>query len=77
MNKKTNKDFYDDGHTVYNMDVDGMPHRNFKNKSDIILTKKERKAMIMAAITHYIPIVIGVIMCFLVTMIILYFWLVK
>ena len=34
MNKKTNKEFYDDGHTVYNMDVDGMPHRNFKNKSD-------------------------------------------
>ena len=41
MKKKDKDEFIDDGHIVYNMDIDGMPHRFPKNKSDIILTKKE------------------------------------
>ena len=73
MSKK--RQFIDDGHTVYNMDVDGMPHRRIKNKDGINLTKKERKAVIIAALAHYLPYVIGAIVCFGLAMILLYFWL--
>lgn len=74
MSKKIKKEYVDDGHTIYNMDVDGMPHR-IKQSDNIGLTKKERKAMIKAAFAHYIPIFLGVIICFLLTMFIIYLWL--
>ena len=67
--------FVDDGHTIYNMDVDGMPHRTIKTKNGISLTKKERKAVILAALAHYMPIVLMAIFCFGITMILMYFWL--
>lgn len=73
MSKKEKQKFIDDGHTIYNMDIDGMPHR--VKKSSIGLTKKERNAMIRAAFAHYIPIFLGVIICFLLTMFIIYLWL--
>lgn len=78
MSKKNKKIKYeDDGHTIYNMDVDGMPHRRTSSKgnNNIDLTKEERRAMIKAAIGHYLPILLGVIGCFLLAMIIIYFWL--
>ena len=28
MKKNKKEKYVDDGHTIYNMDVDGMPHRN-------------------------------------------------
>lgn len=73
MKKKVK--YVDDGHTIYNMDIDGMPHRIPKNKDGIQLTKKERKAIIKAAFSYYLPIIFGVIICFLLTMVLLYFWL--
>ncbi|MGM9899420.1 MAG: hypothetical protein ACI32E_02425 [Bacilli bacterium] len=77
MSKKSKKNTYvDDGHTIYNMDVDGMPHRRVKPKNDgLDLTKKERKAIIKAALAHYLPILLGVIGSFFLTMILIYLWL--
>ncbi len=77
MKKKTKKvEYIDDGHTIYNMDVDGMPHRRFKPKNDDLnLTKKEKKAIIKAAFSYYLPIFIGVIICFIIAMVVIYFWL--
>ena len=48
MSKKSKKNTYvDDGHTIYNMDVDGMPHRRVKPKNDgLDLTKKERSQIL-------------------------------
>lgn len=76
MPKKRKQKFVDDGHTVYNMDIDGMPHRIPKATDDSVsLTKKEKNAMIKAALGHYLPIVLGVCLCFFVAMLIMYFWL--
>lgn len=75
MGKKKNKIKYiDDGHTIFNMDVDGMPHRP-KSKNSVYLTKPERKALIKAAFSHYMPILIGVIVCFLIAMLLIMLWL--
>ncbi len=74
--KKKKQKFIDDGRTIYNMDVDGMPHRRKKeDPNGVYLTKKERKAAIIAAILHFMPILFGVILCFTIVMVLLYFWL--
>lgn len=73
--KKIKPKYIDDGHTIYNMDVDGMPHKRPKNNENLGLTRKERRAVIRAALLHFIPILIGIIICFTLVMILLYFWL--
>ncbi len=72
--KKIKPKYVDDGHTIYNMDVDGLPKRS-KIKNDLGLTPKERRAVIRAALLHFIPILLGVILCFTLAMLLLYFWL--
>ena len=43
--KKKKQKFIDDGRTIYNMDVDGMPHRRKKeDPNGVYLTKKERNS---------------------------------
>jgi hypothetical protein len=74
-NKSKKKEYIDDGHTIYNMDVDGMPHRIPKNNNNIGLTRSERRAAILAALGHFLPILFGVLLCFFVTMLLIYFWL--
>ena len=69
MSKK--EKYIDDGHTIYNMDVEGLPNRIEKRPS-IGLTKKERKAMIKAAFQRYLPMLIMVIACYGIEMLLLY-----
>lgn len=74
--KKKKQKFIDDGRTIYNMDVDGMPHRRKKeDPNGVYLTKAERRAAIIAAILHFMPILFLVIFCFTIVMVLLYFWL--
>ncbi len=73
-NKKEKKEYVDDGHTIYNMDVDGMRHRRIKS-GNVYLTKKEKRAAMLAAFMHYGPIFLGVIACFTLAMLLIYFWL--
>lgn len=73
--KKKKQKYIDDGHTIYNMDVDGMPHRVAKNDTGINLTKKEKRAIILAAFLHYGPIFIGILVCFFVAMLLIKLWL--
>lgn len=75
MSKRKVKKYVDDGRTIYNMDVEGMPHRRKRTKSDINLTKQERRSMTRAAFKHYFPIVLGVMVCFTIVALLLYFWL--
>ena len=75
MAKKEKQTYIDDGHTVYNMDVDGMPNRIIKNKSGMYLSKDERKAAIKGAFAHYLPILFIAILCFSLVMLLMYFWL--
>ena len=68
MKKNKKEKYVDDGHTIYNMDVDGMPHRKRHNNDDnFSLTKNEKKAAAKAALAHYMPIILGVIVCFFFT----------
>lgn len=73
--KKKKQKYIDDGHTIYNMDVDGMPHRVVKKDTGINLTKAEKRAMIRAALLHFLPILLGVVVCFSITMLLIYLWL--
>lgn len=75
-NKDKKEEFIDDNHTIYNMDVDGMPKRRASSKgNELGLTKKERRALIRAAYLHFIPILIGIIICFIIAMILIRLWL--
>lgn len=75
MKTKKKEKFIDDGHTIYNMDIDGMPKRSSNKGNEIGLTRKERRALIIAALLHFIPILIGIVVCFSLAMLIIYFWL--
>lgn len=76
MNNKKEK-YVDDGHTIYNMDVEGMRgHRKkVENKNNIFINKKEKNAMIKAAFQAYLPKVLIMLLCFGITALLLYFWL--
>lgn len=39
------------------------------------LTRKERRAAIRAAFACYLPVFLGVLLCFTVTALLIYFWL--
>ena len=61
--KKIKPKYIDDGHTIYNMDVDGMPNKRPKNNEGLGLTRRERRAVIRAALLHFLPILFGIIVC--------------
>ena len=67
--------YHDDGHTIYNMDVEGMPHRRRHNKTGIELTKEERRALVKAGFLHYLPIIFVIMLSFGLTLLLIYFWL--
>lgn len=66
--------YIDDGHTIYNMDVEGLPHRH-RRSDGVCLSKQEKRAAIKAAYKTYLPVVFGLIVCFSLTMLMIYFWL--
>ena len=73
-NKNNKPDKYiDDGQTFYNMDVDGLPKR--EKKQTLYLNRKERYAVIKAALATYFPIYLAVVMCFVLAVILVYLWL--
>ena len=49
----------DDGHTIYNMNIDGMPGYKKPSATDSYVTKKEKRAMIKACYrVYFIPLLI-------------------
>ena len=76
--EKRETEFVDDGRTLYDMSgLDDM-HRTGprpNKKDEISLTKKERRALIKAAFARYAPIFFGVLVCFTLAALLLYFWL--
>lgn len=73
--KKKKVKYIDDGHTVYSMD--GLDEaRGIKRRGDSIkLSRKEKLAAIRAAFARFLPIFLGVVGCFSLTALLLYFWL--
>ena len=79
----------DDGRTLYNMD--GVRRQNAiipdkitntrleknknKDKEEAHLERKERRAAIRAGYAVYLPILFGVLVCFAVVAVVMYFWL--
>lgn len=76
MSKKKEK-FVDDGHTIYNMNVEGMRgyQKKVENKNNIYVNKKEKYAMVKAAFLAYLPKVLIILLGFGLAALVLYFWL--
>lgn len=73
-NKTSKKEKYiDNGHKIYDMDVDGFPKREKKQK--IYLNRKERIAVIKAALATYFPVYLAVVACFIIAVLLVYLWL--
>lgn len=72
--KKKKVVYVDDGHTVYSMENVGRRPRRDK-KDEVSLTRKEKRAAILAALGFYMPRLLLVIGCFALTGLLLYFWL--
>ncbi len=75
-NKKDKaKEYIDDGHTIYDMNVDASWNKRKEKMPSVYVTKEERRTLIKAAFLAYIPKLLLVLGCFLVTFILIYLWL--
>lgn len=70
--KKQKNKFVDDGRTIYSMD--GLSKKHQK-QDDLDITKKERRAMILAAFKVYIPRLLLILLGFVLAYFLIYFWL--
>ncbi len=84
MKNKTKKEFYDDGSTIADMNVKGMPWYQspevIKKKADLKnlnVSNKERKAMIKGALLAYLPMFIIILASFAVVILLFFLLFVK
>ncbi len=81
MKKEKKQDIYDDGRTIVNMNVEGMPWYNpnrtdRKKKNDPDRPRfRERLAMIFGGYRAILPFVLVTILAFALTAVIIYLWL--
>ena len=74
MNKNEKQKYVDDSHVIYDMDVD-TKWNTIRKRKTISVPKEERRLLINAAFRAYIPKLLLVLLCFGITIILLYFWL--
>lgn len=72
---KNTKEYIDDGHTIYDMNVDASWNKRNEKLPSVSVTKEERRALIKAAFLAYFPKLLLVLGCFFVAMILIYLWL--
>lgn len=73
--KKQKSVYVDDGHTVYDMS-NVQSHTGAKSKDDSVpVTKKEKRAIILAAYARYLPAAGIIACCFLAAALLLKLWL--
>ncbi len=84
MSKKDKQTFEDDGRTISNMNVEGMPgydpHREkienpTKQMNELRISRKERWAMIWGAYKAYMPLLLAMLAGFGIVMALIAFWL--
>ena len=86
MFKKRNKKEYpdDDGRTIANMNVEGMPwyepdkeekEKRRKKLEELRISRKEKRAMIWGAYLAYLPMLLVGIAAFTIAMLIIALWL--
>lgn len=74
-NKKENQEYIDDGHTIYDMNVDANWNTRSDNKKVIPVPKEEQRALIKAAFIAYIPKLLIVLFGFGLAILVIYLWL--
>ena len=67
-----NQEFIDDGHTIYDMNVDASWNNRREKSPSVMVSKDERRMLIKAALKAYLPKLLMVLGCFLVVMILIY-----
>ncbi len=82
--KKKKKEYSDDdGRTISNMNVEGMPwyspnkeedDEKKKKMDELKVTRKEKRAMIFGAYLAYLPMFLICIAAFTIVFLLLYFW---
>lgn len=75
IKNKKNQEFIDDGHTIYDMNVDASWNNRREKSPSVMVSKDERRMLIKAALKAYLPKLLMVLGCFLVVMILIYLWL--
>ena len=70
-----NQEFIDDGHIIYDMNVDASWNNRREKSPGVMVSKDERRMLIKAALKAYLPKLLMVLGCFLVVMILIYLWL--
>lgn len=73
-NKKKEK-FIDDGHTIYDMNVDAKWNTRREKEQSVYVSKEEKRTLILAAFKTYFPQILLIIGCFAVAMILIFLWL--
>lgn len=76
--KKNNEQYYDDGRTIANMDIEGMPNRikkSQKRKSQYDISKEEKRHLIFAAYKAMLPILLCGIVGMTLAMLLIMLWL--
>lgn len=75
-NKKKEK-FIDDGHTIYDMNVDAKwnTRKEKEQEQGVYVSNEEKRALILAAFKAYFPKILLIIGCFAATMILIFLWL--
>ncbi len=77
MKKMKNKsdNYIDDGHTIYDMNVDASWNKRKEENKSVYVSKEERRLLIKAAFLAYVPKLLLVIGCFFIVMFLIYLWL--
>jgi hypothetical protein len=73
-NNKKEK-FIDDGHTIYDMNVDAKWNTRREKEQSVYVSKEEKRTLILAAFKTYFPQILLIIGCFAATMILIFLWL--
>lgn len=78
--KKEKTPIYDDGHTIVDMNVEGMPWYNpnrtdGKKKDKDKPSRKERRAMVSGAYKAILPYVLLTVLAFALVAVLVYLWL--
>ena len=74
-NKNEKKEYIDDGHTIYDMNVDADWNTRSDNKKVIPVPKDDQRALIKAAFIAYTPKLLMVLFGFALAIVVIYLWL--
>ena len=74
-NNKKKEKFIDDGHTIYDMNVDAKWNTRKEKEQGVYVSNEEKRALILAAFKAYFPKILLIIGCFAATMILIFLWL--